>query len=146
MAVLLPEDARATEVKQGKTSDPPDLFYVGRVGFYPATQQGTSDRLELRYWLPATEGQKAFVEFLTKFFALLAAPIATIIATKATSKIAGARRHLVIIGGIAVQCVVFGLITMVWFRWAGATSTSNLIDMGIGALGVGISIIVWWIG
>jgi hypothetical protein len=145
VAVLLPQDARPLEVRPGKTSDPPDIFYKGHVGFYPATRQGVSDRLEIRYWLPATESQKALVEFLTKFFALIAAPLATIIVTRVTGRVAGMRRYLVIVVGVSVQCIVLVLIGTFWFRWSGATSTSNLIDVGIGIIGAVISVVVWWI-
>lgn len=145
VAVLLPQDARPLEVRPGKTSDPPDIFYKDRVGFYPATRHGTSDRLELRYWLPATESQKAWVEFLTKLFALIAAPLATIIVTKVTGRVAGVRRHWVIVVGVGVQSIVLLLIGTLWFRWSGATSTSNLIDVGIGIGGAVFSFVVWWI-
>jgi hypothetical protein len=145
VAVALPEDARALEVKDGKTSDPEAYFYKDRIGFFPAVQQGSVKMLELRYWLPATEGQKAVQELLTKLFALIGAPLATIIVTKVSGRSAGRRRYWVIVGGVAVQIVVFVLITTFWFKWAGATSVSNLIDIVIGVLGIGISIIVWWI-
>jgi hypothetical protein len=145
VAVLLPRDARPLEVRPGKTSDPPDIFYKDRVGFYPATRQGLSDRLELRYWLPATEGQKALIEFLTKFFALVAAPLATIIVTRVTGRVAGVRRRWVIVLGVGIQCIVLLVIGTLSFRWSGAISTSNVIDLVIGILGAVISFVVWWI-
>jgi hypothetical protein len=142
IAVRLPQNANPTEVVPGKTSDPPELFYKDRVGFFPAVRpEGGKEQLELRYMLQTTDRQKAWIEFLSKIFAALGAPILTILLTK--SRVAGARRRSTITSGIIVQSIVLLLIGTLWFRWSDTTLMSNIFFLGIGVVGEAAAFFVW---
>ncbi len=145
IAVAIPPDAQSLAVKPGAISDPPPYFYQNSVGFFPAVRQNSSDQLELKYFMPANENQKAFIELLVKIFALLGAPLATIALAQQINKISNSRKYIILSAGAGLQVFIFFLISTIWFRWVGATSISNIIDLVIGLLGIGVSVVVWWV-
>lgn len=146
IGVILPQDARAIEVRPGRTSDPPELFNKDRVGYYPAKRQGSSERLEISYLLPPTEEQKALIEFLGKLFAAIITPLVTIILTKTITPAQIARRRQVIVGGIGIQLLVLAGLIYFSYQWEGGLSMSNLSEAILG-LGAGLAAVaVWAIG
>jgi hypothetical protein len=146
IGVLLPRDAKAFEVRPGFSSDPPELFYRDGVGFYPGKGQGPSGRLEISYWLPATEEQKALIDFLGKLFAAILTPLVTIVLTKTTTPAQIIRRRQIITIGILVQLLVLAGLVYYSYQWEGGPSISNLGEAILGAVAGVLAIAVWWIG
>jgi hypothetical protein len=147
VAIALPSDAQAVEVKAGQTSNPAALFYTSRhVGYFPANQQSGVDKLILKYYLPATEAQKTIIEFLTKTFAVGIVPFITIVTTKTVGQTLTTRRkRMIVIGGVILQTILLSTFIMLSIHWAGAMTSSNMIDVAIGVLGGLAQLVVWWV-
>jgi uncharacterized membrane protein len=96
--------------------------------------------------LPATEEQKALIEFLGKLFGAILAPLVTIVLTKTTTPAKITQRRRIITIGMAIQLLVLCGLVYSSYQWEGGLSISNLGEPLLAAVAGLAAVAVWWLG
>jgi hypothetical protein len=137
IAVAIPSGARGSEVHSGQTAIPTHVLDTGSARFFPATGSiAGTERLEVRYVLPASRNQELIARAGIRLLGAVATPLLGLIFIGPAQIGAPKIRIITLITSIFVESGIIALIVWTTLANHSVVSTEFLIDIRLVSTGI----------